>query len=29
MRLLHTADRHLGRSLHGAALLEDQARLPS
>ncbi|HUU23732.1 MAG TPA: exonuclease SbcCD subunit D [Phycisphaerae bacterium] len=27
MQLLHTADWHLGRSLHGAALLEDQAHL--
>lgn len=27
MRLLHTADWHLGRALHGASLLEDQARL--
>src|SRR4051794_39187049 len=27
MRLLHTADWHLGRSLHGASLLEDQAHL--
>jgi DNA repair protein SbcD/Mre11 len=27
MRLLHTADWHLGRSLHGAPLLEDQAHV--
>jgi exonuclease SbcD len=27
MRLLHTADLHLGRSLHGADLIEDQAHL--
>ena len=27
MRLLHTADWHLGRGLHGASLLEDQAHL--
>jgi exonuclease SbcD len=27
MRLLHTADWHLGRSLHGASLLEDQRHL--
>jgi exonuclease SbcD len=27
MRLLHTADWHLGRALHGASLLEDQAHL--
>src|SRR4051812_49955938 len=27
MRLLHTADWHLRRGLHGASLLEDQAHL--
>ena len=27
MRLLHTADWHLGRALHGALLLEDQVHL--
>lgn len=27
MRLLHTADLHLGRTLHGASLIEDQAHL--
>lgn len=27
MRLLHTADWHLGRTLHGASLLDDQAHL--
>lgn len=27
MRILHTADWHLGRSLHGASLLDDQAQL--
>lgn len=27
MRILHTADWHLGRSLHGASLLEDQRHL--
>ncbi len=27
MRFLHTADWHLGRSLHGASLIEDQAHL--
>ena len=27
MRLLHTADWHLGRALHGASLLEDQAHV--
>jgi exonuclease SbcD len=27
MRILHTADWHLGRVLHGASLLEDQAQL--
>jgi len=27
MRLLHTADWHLGRTLHGADLLEDQVYL--
>lgn len=27
MRLLHTADWHLGRLLHGASLVEDQARV--
>lgn len=27
MRILHTADWHLGRSLHGASLLDDQAHM--
>jgi hypothetical protein len=27
MRLIHTADWHLGRTLHGASLIEDQAHL--
>lgn len=27
MRLIHTSDWHLGRTLHGAALIEDQAHL--
>ena len=27
MRLLHTADWHLGRMLHGAALIDDQAHV--
>ena len=27
MRLLHTADWHLGRILHGARLIEDQAHI--
>ena len=27
MRLIHTSDWHLGRTLHGAALIEDQAYL--
>ncbi|MEI7837401.1 MAG: exonuclease subunit SbcD, partial [Planctomycetota bacterium] len=27
MRLIHTSDWHLGRILHGASLIEDQAHL--